>query len=273
MTAHIDWVTIVGRREVDETDWSVHNAYVTAVDALADNHPTFTEAFGNPERYQIVKPRAPYSYARRSDDATRTLYVHPLSAHFTFEAAGTHCQRIPHLMPSLMHQFGGMFSRIDLAVDIETDVTPLEFDKAIDAPLIKTRSKMESSTGQTVYIGSRSSERFARVYRYYAPHPRAKLLRVEFQYKGDYANALASEIAAGVTLDSLASGAGEHFGMKHGCWLGRAVPVPVRVKSHAQSGSTVQWLTTTVAPLLRRLDAERKLDVKAWFAEYVTNHE
>lgn len=222
--AHVDWITIVGRREIDQTDWSVHNAYVTAVDALVDNHSTFIEAFGRPDRYQIVKPRAPYSYARRSDDVTRTLYVHPLASHFTFEASGTHCQRIAQLIPRVMREMAGMFSRVDLAVDIQTDVTPVDFDKAVDAPLIKTRSKLESSTGQTVYIGSRSSERFARVYRYFPPHPRAKLLRVEFQHKGEYANALAAEIAAGVTLESLASGAGEHFGMKHGCWLGRAVP-------------------------------------------------
>lgn len=271
--AHVDWLSIVGRRDIAGEDWSVHHAYVTACDALIDNHPTFREAFGLPDRYQIVKPRAPYSYARRSDDATRTLYVHPLASHFTFEASGTHCQRIAHLIPRVMGEMLGMFSRVDLAVDIQTDVTPVEFDKAVDAPLIKTRSKLESSTGQTVYIGSRSSERFARVYRYNPPHPRSKLLRVEFQHKGDYANALAAEIAAGVTLDSLAAGAGEHFGMKHGCWIGRAIPVPLRVQSHAQSGNTIQWLTATIAPLLRRLDREGKLDTQAWFAEYVTNHE
>lgn len=266
---HIDWMTIVGRREVDQKDWSVPAAYRTAAETLIDSGPTFIEAVGDPLGWQIVRPRAPYSFARRSADATRTLYVHPLASHFTLEISGQHCQRITHHMPALMRDFEEQFSRIDLAVDMETDITPLQFDQAIDAPRIKTRSRMSSSTGQTVYVGSRSSDKFARVYRYYEPHPRAHLLRAEFQLKHQYANGIASEIAAGVTLTSLAAGLGESFGFTHPCWQPDSQTTPLRVASHAQSGNTVSWLTTTVAPLLKRLQREGRLDVGEWFAQYV----
>jgi len=267
--AHIDWVTIVGHRSVDDKDWSTRDAYATAAQWLVEMYPTFKEVVGSPVHWGIVKPRAPYSYARRTDDCTRTLYVHPLSTHFTLEISGAYCQRIASEMPSLLQAYSGHFSRLDVAVDMETTVSPIEFDAAIDAPLIQTRSKMQSSTGQTVYIGSRTSERFARVYRYFEPHPRAHLLRAEFQLKGKYANALAQEVSSGTSLDSLAAGMGKNFGFAHPCWTTREAPKMVRVESHAQSGQTVAWLTTTIAPLLRRLNREGRLDVQMWFDEYV----
>lgn len=270
MTAHIDWLTIVGRREVDGADWSTNQAYISAADTLTDRCSSFIEAVGNPLTWQIVKPRAPYSYARRTPDCTRTLYVHPLAAHFTLEISGTHCTRMEHNhMYDLLRDFGGAFSRLDLAVDMLTPTTPLEFDAYVTAPCVQTHAIMQSSTGQTVYIGSRSSERFARVYRYNPPHPRAHLLRAEFQLKGGYANALAREATAGVTLASLAAGLGQHFGFTHECWKPGETAQMVRVQSHAQSGDTVAWLTKTVAPLLRRLNREGKLDTAEWFKEYV----
>lgn len=271
--AHVDWLTIVGRRDTDGEDWTVNAAYVSAAQNLIDNSTTFMEVVGNPLKWQIVKPRAPYSFARRSDDCTRTLYVHPLATHYTLEVSGGFCQRITESIPHLCADFAGQFTRLDIAVDMETETTPFEFDDFVQTERYKTRSRLESSTGQTVYIGSRSSEKFCRVYRYKPPHPRHKLLRAEWQLKGQYANAFAEEIAAGVTIDSLAEGLARDFGFTHGAWEMREAPKMVRVPSHAQSGQTVAWLTQTVAPLLRRLEREGKLDVNAWFAEYVTNYE
>jgi len=267
--AHIDWVTIVGHRSVDDKDWSTRDAYASAGEWLYDVWPSFREVVGSVVHWEIVKPRAPYSYARRSDDATRMLFVHPLSTHFTLEISGAFCQRIASYMPTLLQAYAGHFTRLDLAVDMETAVTPIEFDECIALGRVQTRSKLQSSTGQTVYIGSRTSERFARVYRYFAPHPRAHLLRAEFQLKGAYANKLAENIAEGETLESYAAGLGQHFGFTHECWKPGDKAQTLRVQSHAQSGQTVAWLTTTVAPLLRRLKREGKLDVAMWFEEYV----
>jgi len=271
--AHIDWITIVGHRRVDDKDWSTRDAYATAGFWLEDVWPPFREVVGSVVQWQVVKPRAPYSFARRSDDATRMLFVHPLSTHFTLEISGAFCQRIAGGIPSLLQAYAGHFSRLDVAVDMETTVMPVEFDKAVNAPRIETRSVMQSSTGQTVYIGSRTSERFARVYRYFAPHPRAHLLRAEFQLKGAYANKLAENIAEGETLESYAAGLGQHFGFTHECWKPSDKAQTLRVQSHAQSGATVQWLTSTVAPLLRRMNREGKLDVEMWFDQYVLKYE
>lgn len=267
--SHIDWITIVGRRPCEPDDYSVHSAYLTASQWLEARSATFIEAFGEPMAWAIVKPRAPYSFARRADDNTRTLYVHPLSAHFTFEASGAHCSRIKPLVPYVLRDFADVLSRIDLAVDMETTVTPLEFDTATNPARINTRSRMSSSTGETVYVGSRSSERFARIYRYKAPHPRAHLLRVEFQLKGAYARALGAQVGDGEALNGIAAALGQTFGFQHPVWQPDAEPLPLKVQTHAQTGNTVFWLTNTIAPLMRRLEREGKLDVESWLNEYV----
>ena len=271
--AHIDWLTIVGRRSPEPDDYSVHSAYATAVNWLAERSEAFMGSFGSPLDWQIVKPRAPYSYARRSTDNTRSLYVHPLSAHFTFEATGQHCLKIADVMPVILRDYADCLSRVDLAVDIECKTTPLEFDLATNPAKVSTRSRLTSSTGETVYIGSRSSERFCRVYRYKPPHPRSHLLRAEFQLKGDYAKALGRQVADGEALNGIAASLGQHFGFGHPDWQPDANPSPLRVQTHAQSGNTVAWLTNQVAPALRRLQREGKLDVAAWIAEYVTKPE
>lgn len=271
--SHVDWLTIVGRREAGGDDWTVNHAYMTAVDWLMDVYPAFERDFGNPMHWQIVKPRAPYSFARRSEDNTRTLYVHPLSAHFTLEVSGTHCQTIAPHIHTVMEAFSPFLSRLDVATDMENDETPSGFVACAAPTALKTRSDMESPTGRTVYLGSRSSDRFCRVYRYNPPHPRSHLLRAEFQLKNDYAKRAGEAIAQGEAVNGIAAELGRVFGFQHPAWQPQAEPVKLKVQSHAQSGNTVFWLTTTVAPLMRRLKREGKLDVEAWFAEYVMNVE
>jgi hypothetical protein len=268
--AHIDWVTLVGRRSVDENDCSVYAAYKSAVEDAMDRQPTFISIFGFPPEWQIVKPRAPYSFARRSDDCSRTLYIHPLAAHYTLEIAGTHCKKVtPAQWVDTCLHWAGCFSRLDIAVDMACTVTPRQFAAAIKETPVKTRSEFVSSTGETVYLGSRTSERYARVYRYNEPHPRAKLLRAEFQLKGVYANEAALRLTEGEALNGIAAALGDHFGFAHEVWKTDDEPVPLKVKSHAQTGNTVFWLTNTVAPLLKRLNEAGKLDAAAWFDEYV----
>lgn len=270
MGAHIDWVSLVGRRYFDVNDPSVFAAYMSACEDVLDRHPTFMEAFGNPLDWQIVKPRAPYSFARRSDDNTRTLYVHPLAAHYTIEVSGAHCASVtPAQWHSTCEAWAGAFSRLDVAVDMACDVTPTEFEDSCEKSAVKTRSRFQSSTGETVYLGSRSSERYVRIYRYKPPHPRAGLLRAEFQLKHDYANAAAAAIVQGESLNGIAADLGRIFGFAHPCWPGDPEPVKLAVTSHAQSGNTIHWLTNTVAPVLRRLAREGKLDLSAWLEEYV----
>lgn len=270
MSAHIDWISMVGRRSILETDFSVFAAYQTAWEDVQDRQPTFTSIFGSASLWPIVKPRAPYSFARRSPDGTRTMYVHPLASHYTIEVSGQACGRVtPEEWHATLAAWGGALSRLDIAVDMACDVTPRQFEQQATDSKVKTRSQFVSSTGETVYLGSRSSERYVRIYRYNAPHPRSHLLRTEFQLKHGYANAAAESLVDGESLDGIAAELGRVFGFAHPCWPGDPNPVPLVVHSHAQSGNTVHWLTNTIAPLLRRLEREKKLDVSEWYKTYV----
>lgn len=269
MSARIDWITLVGRRQLTDSDLSVFAAYHDSVEAALDIQPTFKEVFGDPLEWQVVRPRAPYSFARRSDDNTRTMYVHPLASHFTIEVSGTYCAQLSSEWTDVLSAWEGNMSRLDIAVDMLTDVSPFEFEAAITDSAQKTRSQFLSGSGQTVYRGSRSSTRYARIYRYNPPHPRSHLLRAEFQLKSEHANATAHALASGISVNAIAAGLGQTFGFAHSCWDLREQPISVKVPSHAQSGNTVHWLTNTVAPLLRRLDREGKLDVNEWFKTYV----
>jgi len=194
MAVHIDWLSIVDWLPLDLMDTNGMRRMYQCAEALADKDPLFIESFGWPMTYGIVKSRPPYALARRSEDSTRTLYVHPMASHFLFEVAGSFCTQHPDIVEAAAKRWAGNLSRIDVAVDFQTQVKPTEFAAAISETTVKTRSEFISSTGETVYRGSRSSDRFMRVYRYNHPHPRSHLLRVEFQLKRLYANALAGKL-------------------------------------------------------------------------------
>jgi len=95
------------------------------------------------------------------------------------------------------------------------------------------------------------------------------LLRAEFQLKGDYARSVGEMVGDGMALNGIAASLGETFGFQHECWIPDSTPTPLKVHTHAQSGNTVYWLTNTIAPLLRRLQREQRLDLEAWLDEYV----
>jgi len=129
---------------------------------------------------------------------------------------------------------------------------------------------MNSDTGETCYIGSKQSERFARVYRYFPPHPRAHLLRVEMVFRRDYAKQVAATLVEhGVS--SVAKSAGKVFGWAHPIWdVDSAVEVDISVTSpEKNAGKTVSWLVRSVAPAIQRLIADGTIrDPDAFFRTY-----
>jgi DNA relaxase NicK len=78
-------------------------------------------------------------------------------------------------------------TRLDIAVDIETEMRPEKFVSFGYNKRIRSTATMKSATGETVYIGSKKGERYARVYRYDNQHRRAHLLRIETVSRSKYA--------------------------------------------------------------------------------------
>lgn len=131
-----------------------------------------------------------------------------VNAHVFVELPGQACSwaREAGIFDPLVRQTHERASRIDCAVDITTNTTPGAFVAAGYAKRFeKNTVHGKSDTGETYYVGARKGARFARVYRYSSPHPRAHLLRVETQFSGPSARSLASVLANRGALEAVRS--------------------------------------------------------------------
>ena len=208
-----------------------------------------------------------YQHRLRHDSTDVAISYGKTNPHVLVEFAGKACQNLDSrdvLLP-LITRFASRCSRIDFAVDIECETSPGEFIASRNNKSFKSSGNKYSPTGGTEYIGGRTSERMARVYRYSKPHPRAKLLRVEAEYKGDAAKAAAEYTAAhGVQQGCLA--AHVCYGWTHSDWspdLADVAKITYRNYKPADA-STVRWLYGDVVTALRKAIKKDLIDLQEW---------
>lgn len=163
-------------------------------------------------------------------------------------------------------------TRLDLATDIPTVLSVKDVEKAGWAKRITSTAYISSHTGDTLYIGSRFSGAFARVYRYAVPHPRASLLRVEHELKKEQARAVA-QIAAvhGVAIAQRSVAA--KFDYQHPIvaknFEGTVEPI-VTARHERTLAKTEIWLLTQCAPAFQRLVREGVIeDPSAWIKKHM----
>jgi len=125
-----------------------------------------------------------------------------------------------------------------------------------------------SETGETYYAGSKKSDRYARVYRYNAPHPRSNLLRIEHVFRREYAKVVAAA-CVNATVEDIAKSAGEAFGWAHEEWrVERASHVDISVHGSDKGGQrTIYWLVNSCAPAFRKLCEKGVLENPRLFLE------
>jgi len=200
--------------------------------------------------------RAPYKDGWEKPDAGLTMFASRDLNHMTVEASGRGCDwlREQGVMNTVLACAASRMTRVDIAVDIECDVDPADFAKEKTNGRIEATGDYVSSSGRTFYVGSQKSERFARVYRYNAPHPRSHLLRVEMVFRREHAKMVAKRLCE-VDEDSVASEAGSYYGWLHEAWAYAASDTSkiTPVSAERNAGKTVFWLVNTVAPSFRRL--------------------
>jgi len=264
MRTHIDWLTFTMTPRYgtyDASNMSVGEDYATAIEhAWIETFDTETlaNAFGGQWEKQ-EKSRAPYSDAWTQKNLGITLYAGISLTHCCVEISGSGCEILieKNLLESILTAVVDRITRIDIACDIETKISPVEFVAVTRHARMRSSGHQLSASGETCYVGSRKSERYARVYRYFAPHPRAAYLRVEHVFRSDHAvDAGYTILAAG--LDNVACAAGESFGWAHDTWkpdCTEEVELSI-VKAERTTGSTVYWLMKQVAPAFKRLCAE-----------------
>jgi len=163
-------------------------------------------------------------------------------------------------------------SRIDLATDVETSLDIKEIEHAGWAKRITSTGFISSHTGDTLYIGSRKSGAFARVYRYAPPHPRSGLLRIEHELKKEQARAVA-KIAAIHGVDEAQRSVAAKFNYQHPLLLevfaGTSSPI-VTERHERTMARTEIWLMTQAAPAFQRLVRDGVItDPAAWVKKYM----
>jgi len=258
MRTHIDWLTFtMGMAYADETTSAYANAIAYGFEDMfgADLR---AEAFGGDWEKQ-ERSRAPYTDAWVVKGGGITLFASPNLTHCCIEISGQGCERLiaADLLQKVLAACHERVTRIDIASDIETKISPDEFVEKVDHERMRSSGSQHSDTGDTCYVGSQKSDRYARVYRYSEPHPRAHLLRVEHVFRKEYAKKVAIQ-CTNTTLDGIAKSAGLAFGWSHAVWKTDQVEgVDISVVSERRNtGKTVHWLIDSAAASFKRLCAD-----------------
>lgn len=276
MRNHVDWLTFTIPMVYFGTE---DDAYASAI------NNGFTDLFGDALRDMWLagawqsqeRSRAPYSDAWVMQGDGITLFASPNLTHACVEVSGQGCERLIKLgvLNDVISACTERITRIDIACDIETTTKPQEFVKVLSHARMRTSGQVVSDTGETCYVGSQKSERYARVYRYNKPHPRSHLLRIEHVFRKEYAKkvaaALVSEGMAGV-----AAAAGNVFGWSHEIWqpaVIQSAEISV-VYEHRTTGKTVFWLVNSCASAFKRLCADGTIsDPEEFLKRYFMPHD
>lgn len=271
MRTHIDWLTFtISMVYTDESAEAYANAIANGFIQMFGADLVAAVFGGNWAKAE--RSRAPYTDTWSDAERGFSLYASPNLTHACVEISGQGCERIIELglMERTLSACAERVTRIDIASDIETSTQPAEFVTIVSHERMRANGMQNSETGQTCYVGSKKSDRYARVYRYYAPHPRAHLLRIEHVFRRKYAKSVAKAILD-TSLASIANAAGKAFGWAHSDWQPEAAEhadISI-VATERGSSSTISWLVRSVAPSIRRLIEDGTIrDPQAFFEQY-----
>jgi DNA relaxase NicK len=222
--------------------------------------------------WEVTPARGFYRWCAREKSMSMSISWGDTNNHIYVQFPGLACEflRDREILDAIIAANSERMSRIDFATDIECSTGVDEFARARGNNRIKTEGGFRSEQGDTYYLGSRTSDRFARVYRYHPPHPRARWLRIEIELKHD-----AARKAAALYLHSglLPTAQAAHlvFSWQHPTWQPLAEQASVlRTQRYDREGSTeVRWLLTAVLPALKKYQSTGLFDVRSWLLSEV----
>lgn len=206
------------------------------------------------ERPSVSHGRFPYKFATDGDGWR--VFWSPGQTEVLVEISGTGCERLhkDHQLRPLVKSTLDRITRVDIATDILTETAPQDFTAQRSNKRHKSYEIAVSSTGETVYIGSRRSDRYCRVYRYAKPHPRSDRLRVECVYRGNQAITLARTWLE-VGDDETAARAGNQYGWLHPDWEPHSEEKIPSWRPDRKTHGRMNWYKTQVKPAVRGLVA------------------
>lgn len=268
MLSKIDWLSFtidLGQTEHKRDANHMVDEIMTVLDFIA---PQLFFWLGMDGDNAPTKARAPYSMAWRWVTRSLTVYCHPNLQHVLFEISGQGCDLLDAdgTFPDVLTFALPRITRLDVATDILTETRPIDFYAMRDVGRFKTHSELISPSGETCYVGSQTSDRHCRVYRYNAPHERSHLLRVEVVLRSKTAQIAAAGILQR-GLPYVAASLGNVFGWTHEDWR-PSQPEADTLRAYRpdrHNGKTEYWLASQVKPTLMRLHRTGALDVLKWF--------
>lgn len=266
----IDWASFVFR--VPEQDPCYH-----ALTPSNEIQKAIRMEFGS-EAYDCIMPLAeyssvkqkPYDRAWQSKLTRAFIYASTKLPHALLQLSGQSCEAINRqgLLLPMVHAGEGLMSRIDIAFDLKTNMSPQDFVGLMSEGRTKSKSIIESSSGTTIYLGSQSSEHYTRVYRYADPHPRSAELRIEMVQRRERAK----NASAAIREHGLLATA-QHL------WNEAGMPLIIDLegdnpemnlnepRARSTANSTMMWLIKQVAPAFQKMCMEGHIDSPEQFLE------
>jgi DNA relaxase NicK len=234
-----------------------------AHNALAEHAGIFWQHIYGKLEFIARHGRGSYRYGFESDPVGFYVWFGPRADTVLVECTGQGCEwlRQHRLLDNLIMKIRHRCTRIDVATDLMTGCTPSEFVDQGYSKRFRSHGFQTSETGETHYVGSRTSDRYAKVYRYAPPHPRAKFLRVEHTFKKDYAKVAAKVLDTEGVL-TLANMAGATWEWESKIWketMKTESKLP-GYKHETKQGKTLRWLITQVAPSFKKLVREGTIE-------------
>jgi len=187
------------------------------------------------------------------------------------EHTGVGCEELRQngLLDAILSNTGYKFTRIDIAHDLETETRPIDFAEKRSEQSTRAFGVQVSDTGETVYIGSKKSDRTCKIYRYNSPHPRSHLLRIEYTYRGHHARALQEFYIIDHDVKACAEVSAVRYGWQHTAYKAKGDTVPLKAwRADRKQSKTVRWMFAQVAPALAKLIKSGEISMKE-FTDYV----
>lgn len=269
MFTSIDWLSFTCAMEVSQYQMSF-SIWERVGQALHEQFPLAKRAFVDGYDWTPRVGRAPYNSASQRADNGVMAFAHQRISNALFEVGGIGMDALGSFDAELAvaQEVQPRLTRIDIACDIFCETRPDEFAKQRSNDKFRAWSEAVSDSGHTVYIGSKSSDRYARVYRYNPPHPRSQFLRVEHVLKAEQARLAVEDIRQG-GMDEFVAKLGNTFGWSHADWnpVVNSDEALAAWRPERRQGKTVSWMYGTVIPSLKKLIREGVMSEKDFLAE------